>query len=434
LPKRWVTQLTLLAAWLGVSVAIGFLAGQPVWGLAIGALLYITRTLYRLRELDQALTTGKRARLFATEGLWAELHARVFKLQTKARARKRRFLRLLREVRESTGAIDEAGIILNAQREIMWFNPAARKLLGLNDPADIGHRLDNLLRNPGFVEYLRGDHRGSILVPSPVDDHGMLSIQVVPYGNDQFLAIARDVTHEIDLARSRRDFVANASHELRSPLTVIGGYLDALADDPEISTDWRNPISEMLRQVQRMTQILRDLIELTRLESTDTEADYDFVSPKDLLQRIVKELSDEKGPKLELELRTDAGVLGNESELHSIFYNVIHNAVRFTPVGGVVTVSWSLSPDGAVFAVRDTGIGISKEQIPRLTERFYRVDPSRSRATGGTGLGLAIVKHALQRHGGRLEIDSREGVGSTFSCHFPRSRIVTREGHAAAVV
>lgn len=435
LPNRWATQLTLLVAWLGAAALIGLWLEQVALAIAIGALLYIARTLRRLYDLDRAISSGRRVHMISTEGLWAELHASVHKLRTKSRARKQRYLRLLREVRESTGAIDEAGVLLNSSYEITWFNSAARKLLGFTGPTDVGHRIDNLLRHPEFVEYLSGDRCGSIIVPSPVDDDGMLSIQVVPYGREQFLAIARDVTHEVQLERTRRDFVANASHELRSPLTVIGGYLDALGDDPDVPEAWRAPIGEMLRQVQRMTQILRDLIELTRLESADAEAGHDFVSPKELLGRIIDELKSKRSnPELELEVGSDACLLGSESELYSIFHNIIHNAVRFTPQGGTVKVSWNAGPSGAVFTVRDTGIGIAEDLIPRLTERFYRVDPGRSRATGGTGLGLAIVKHALQRHGGRLEIESREGVGSTFSCHFPASRVAVREGGAAAVV
>jgi two-component system phosphate regulon sensor histidine kinase PhoR len=233
----------------------------------------------------------------------------------------------------------------------------------------------------------------------------------------------------------RRDFVANASHELRSPLTVITGYLDTLADDDEMPESWQVPISEMLRQSHRMTQILRDLIDLTRLESAETLADEDFIDVRQMLRDIVAEFETrKKRPKLKLHLETDSALLGSESELHSVFFNLINNAVRFTPETGSVDIYWRADGDQAVFDVVDTGIGIPVELIPRLTERFYRVDTTRSRATGGTGLGLAIVKHALQRHGGQLEIESVEGEGSRFSCRFDPSRVAVRGGASENVL
>jgi two-component system phosphate regulon sensor histidine kinase PhoR len=261
-------------------------------------------------------------------------------------------------------------------------------------------------------------------------------VQIIPYGKEQRLAIVRDITREVLLERTRRDFVANASHELRSPLTVIGGYLDTLGDDEEMPEAWRAPVSEMRRQADRMTQILRDLIELTRLESAARNAPHEFVDVGGMLKLIAQEFQAAGNrPAVELDLAMDVALLGKESELHSIFYNLVSNAVRFTPPTGAVRIHWKAGDGGgAVFEVVDTGIGIAEEQIPRITERFYRVDPGRSRATGGTGLGLAIVKHALQRHEGTLNIASREGEGSTFSCRFPASRLVHRAGVARAVL
>jgi two-component system phosphate regulon sensor histidine kinase PhoR len=421
--------------WLAAFALVGFWIGALGWALFAGTALYLARTLRNLYLLDDAITSGRRIPSLITRGLWSELYARVERLREKSRARKKRYLKLVREVRESTGALTDAGIILNADHEILWFNPSATRLLGFSPDKDIGQRIDNLLRHPAFVEYLRSPGDDAITVPSPINEEGTLSIQLIPYGRDQFLAIARDVTHETLLERTRRDFVANASHELRSPLTVISGYLDALADDDELPAGWKTPISEMLRQADRMTEILRDLIELTRLESADARATFEFVSVRDMLTKIVEEFSGiERTPELVLDLRSDVALLGSESELHSVFYNIINNAVRFTPEEGRVVVSWRGDVEGAVFEVADTGIGIPEELIPRLTERFYRVDTTRSRATGGTGLGLAIVKHALQRHDGTLQVVSQQGVGSTFSCHFPANRVVARERSESAVV
>lgn len=434
MPRRWVSQLATLGAWLAGALALGLWFGQLGWWLAAALALYLAHTLRHVYMLDRVLAGGKRLPLFETRGLWAELFARVEKLRTKSRNRKKRYHRLLREVRESTGALSDAGIILNANAEILWFNPAATKLLGLDPARDIGHRIDNLLRYPAFVQYLANPHGAAITVPSPVDESGALSVQVIPYGRNQRLAIVRDVTHETQLERTRRDFVANASHELRSPLTVISGYLDMLADDDDLPESWRAPIDEMVRQANRMTQILRDLIELTRLESAEGKAKQEFVSIAEMLEPMIRDFRQrEDAPTIELHLETDAALLGNESELHSVCFNLISNAIRFTPTTGRIDVTWSADEEGGRLDVVDTGVGIPEDQIPRITERFYRVDPGRSRATGGTGLGLAIVKHALQRHNGSLSIRSTEGEGSTFSCHFAPSRLATRQDNSEAV-
>jgi two-component system phosphate regulon sensor histidine kinase PhoR len=432
---HWASHLLALAAWLLGAVLLGLAFEQVAWWLVAALAIYVVYTLRNVYLLDRVISGGARLRVFGTRGLWPELVAGIDKLRAKSRSRKKRYHRLLREVRESTGALSDAGIILNADREILWFNPAATRLLGLDPARDIGNRIDNLVRHPDFVQYLEDPATKSITIPSPVVDAGYLSVQLIPYGREQRLVIFRDVTHELRVEQTRRDFVANASHELRSPLTVISGYLDALAEDADLPESWQVPIAEMLRQANRMTQILRDLIELTRLESETTRAKYDFVDVADTLRNIVREFETrEDRPSLKLRVESDAALLGSESELHSIFYNLIHNADRFTPQTGSVEIIWSTDEKGGVFRVADTGIGIPAELIPRITERFYRVDPGRSRATGGTGLGLAIVKHALQRHNGTLTIQSREGEGSTFTCHFSPARRVLRGGASEAVV
>jgi two-component system phosphate regulon sensor histidine kinase PhoR len=419
LPSRWASQIAALAVLLGFSLVLGWWFGGAGWWLAGAALLYLVFTLRHLYWLDRALDGHRRVPLFETRGLWAEIFARVEKLRTKARNRKKKYHRLLREVRESTGALSDGGIILNADNEIMWFNPAASRLVGLNPATDIGHRIDNLLRHPDFAAYLAAPTGDGITVASPRHETGWLHVQIIPYGTDQRLAIIRDVTNEKNVERTRRDFVANASHELRSPLTVISGYLEALGEGGDVPEAWRTPVAEMRRQAERMTRILRDLIELTRLESADASADRDFVDVCGLLKPLVQEFQGRGGPTVELALETDAALLGKESELYSIFYNIVNNAVRFTPSGGTVKVVWRAADGYGIFDVIDTGIGIPEEQIPRVTERFYRVDPGRSRASGGTGLGLAIVKHIVLAHSGTVSVDSRPGRGATFTMRLP---------------
>ena len=429
LPQRWARQLGFLTAWLGGAVLLGLWFGAVSWWLVAALALYVAHVLRQVYLLDRVLFGEKRLPSFETRGLWAELLARVDKIRVKARNRKKKYHRLLREVWESTGALRDGGIILNADHEILWCNPAATRLLGLDPSRDIGNRIDNFVRHPDFVRYLASPKGEEVTIPSPVRQDAWLSITLIPYGQNQRLAIVRDVTRQVKLETMRRDFVANASHELRSPLTVIRGYLDSLGEDDELPEELAVPVKEMRRQADRMTQILEDLIELTRLESAEPSARQEFVDVAGLLERIVGELArSAEGCTLELHLETDRALLGNEVELHSVFYNLIHNAVRFTPPPGRIDVTWRASGDGAELSVEDTGIGIPADQIPRVTERFYRVDPGRSRATGGTGLGLAIVKHALQRHDGTLEIESEEGVGSTFTCRFPPARIARRGG------
>ncbi len=435
MPKRWVSQLGLLAAFLALGLLFGLWIGNPILGLLAAVSLYLAATLRRLYRLDRALERGKTIRIFETRGLWPEIFSRVNTLRMKLRGRKKKYHRLLREVRQSTDALSDAGIILNAESEIQWFNPAATRLLGLDPTRDRNQRIDNLLRHPDFVGYLENPTGEPVLIPSPIDDGGQLAVQIIPYGVEQRMAIIRDVTRQQMLERMRRDFVANASHELRSPLTVIGGYLDGLSDEKEIPEGWAAPIEEMQRQVARMTKLLEELIELTRMESAGSEAEYEFISTSSLLEDMRREFeSRENSPSLRLDLSTDAGLLGSEPELYSVAYNLISNAVRFTPPDGEIVVSWETDNGGAVLSVSDTGIGIPEEQIPRITERFFRVDTGRSRELGGTGLGLAIVKHALQRHGATLKVESTVGEGSRFSCHFPEKRIATRGGAARAAV
>jgi two-component system phosphate regulon sensor histidine kinase PhoR len=228
----------------------------------------------------------------------------------------------------------------------------------------------------------------------------------------------------------RKDFVANASHELRSPLTVIAGYLEQLADDPALTQEWRQPVADMRRQADRMREIVDDLLELSRLEASGEEAPYTVVDVSTLIGRLVQEARAAAPAAARFQLDLDGTLLlkGGESEIHSIAWNLVWNAVKFTPATGTITLRWRREGAGAALVVEDTGIGIAREHLPRLTERFYRVDRGRARKTGGSGLGLAIVKHALQRHGGRLEIASEEGRGSIFTAHFPARRVALRPG------
>ncbi len=284
------------------------------------------------------------------------------------------------------------------------------------------------MRHPDFVEYLHSDEPGDgVVVQDATDINRWFSFHVVRTGMaERQLLMVRDVSREQQLQSMRRDFVANASHELRSPLTVITGYLDALADDQKLDPTWSAPILEMRRQAERMSTIIRDLLELSKLESGERPLDEEPIDIPGMLALLRKEtLALEHRPhEVRLKLDSTHWLKGVENEVHSIVSNLLSNAVKYTPPQGEIELHWWTDEEGGHIAVRDTGVGIAPEHIPRLTERFYRVDSGRSRDLGGSGLGLAIVRHALQRHEGTLTIDSIEGRGSTFTCHFPSSRLM----------
>jgi two-component system, OmpR family, phosphate regulon sensor histidine kinase PhoR len=358
--------------------------------------------------------------------VWGEIIAQIVRLHRRKRFHKQRFVQLMRQLQRSTAALPNGVVILNAQREIMWFNRMAARLLSLRRTADLGIRIENLLREPEFVRYLaRQDFSNPVVIRQTTPEDSYLSLQVAPYGDGQLLLLVSDVSRQMRLEAVRRDFVANASHELRSPLTVISGYLETLSQDPALDTDLQGPVAEMRRQAERMTGIIRDLLELSRLEETDEVLGGEPIDVAALLALLRKDtVARPVHPRdVRVRVESDARLIGDEPEIHSAFSNLVDNAAKYTPAEGSLEMRWWVDEDGGHFAVSDTGMGIPAEHIPRLTERFYRVDAGRSRSTGGSGLGLAIVKHVLQRHGATLEVQSTLGSGSTFTCHFPPERV-----------
>ncbi|HEX7048363.1 MAG TPA: phosphate regulon sensor histidine kinase PhoR [Gammaproteobacteria bacterium] len=420
-------ELFRFALFLVLALLLGAITGYPLAVALAVALAYAVWHLYWLFRLEHWLARERGAVPPEAPGIWGDVFQLLFARYRRNRKRKQRIARLMRAFQESTAAMPDGAVALNQHWQIAWFNDAAVKLLGLARQ-DIGQRIANLLRNPLFIRYLAEENFDEPLeIVSPLEDERRLSLNVVSYGEGEHLLLVRDTTRMFRLMQMRREFVANASHELRSPLTVIAGYLEALSDDERLDLDWEAPISEMCRQADRMSQIIADLLELSRLETSDDDADGDVLDVRGMLARIREEaLAVDEGPRdVTLAIETDARLRGVEKEIYSAFSNLVFNAMRYTQKNGKVTICWSCHGKEASLSVTDTGIGIPKEQIPRVTERFYRVDSSRVRSKGGTGLGLAIVKHVLQRHGARLEIESALGKGSTFTCIFPAQRIVT---------
>lgn len=432
--KTFRKQLFSAALFAVLGGLAGWLAGHFWAGVSVVLALYLARQLYYLAALRAWTDHPKRVELPEPAGTWGEVYEKLLDLQRSNRKRKKRLAAMLAQFQASAEALPDGAIVTEARGEIVWFNTAARGLLGLRQQ-DTGQRLVNLLRHPDFTAYFeRGEFSQEVEVPSPVNPGVILSMRVVPYGDNQRLLMVRDISELHRLERIRRDFVANASHELRTPLTVLRGYIEMMLPESQRSlAEWRAPLSEMHAQAARMEALVRDLLKLARLEGEVAASRQDVLDAPELIERALVEARGlSRGQhRIEASIEPDLRLYGRDTEVESVFSNLVANAVQYTTAGGTVRVRWESAGDGARFSVSDSGIGIAPEDVPRLTERFYRVDEGRSRASGGTGLGLSIVKHALERHEARLEVQSRLGAGSTFSCHFPPHRVIRARPAAA---
>jgi two-component system phosphate regulon sensor histidine kinase PhoR len=356
--------------------------GHPWWGIAGALAIELVRNLVNLHQFDHWLRNRNRRDPPDAGGLWGDLVSQVSRLHRRKQFHKKRLLSLFRELRRSTASMPDGVVALNSANEIVWFNRKAAELLGLKRKTDFGIQIAGLLRVPEFSRYLaKGDYSASLRVPPRVGDATTLEFQGVPYGEGQVFLLVRDVTRQSQLETMRKDFVANASHELRSPLTVISGYLETLALDDTLPDDLRGPIGEMRRQSERMTTIISDLLELSRLEATDEQVVGTPIDVVGLLTLLRKDLSarDAKAHAVELRIESPDGLMGDQGLIHSAFWNLVDNAAKYTPPGGTITLRWWTDDDGGHFAVTDTGPGIAVEHLPRLTERFYRVDAGRAR-------------------------------------------------------
>jgi two-component system, OmpR family, phosphate regulon sensor histidine kinase PhoR len=320
-------------------------------------------------------------------------------------------------------------VMLDEFDQIEWCNNICREHLRLDPLRDARQPITFLLRHPDFVKYMG---QANFSEPLNLDFMGvngnlMLLLQIFPYGENRKLLLSQDVTILKRNESMRQDFVANVSHELRTPLTVLNGFLETMKDIPLSEPERKKYLSLMIAQASRMLTLVEELLILTRLDNSPISSKTAVVQVQDLISRIVEDGKNLSNGKhiIRVSVLSNKNILGAENEIFSAFGNLLTNAIRYTPEGGTIQVYWEDQPDGgAVYSVRDTGIGIAPEHIPRVTERFYRVDRSRSRDTGGTGLGLAIVKHVALRHSAQLNIESTLGVGSIFSIHFIKDRLV----------
>jgi len=430
MPAIWLTLLVRLAVLAGAGIAIGWLYSSPLLGV-IGALcIALAWQLVWLYRLDRWLNGTKMRHLPEGEGIWPRIFARIDFLNGRARRRGKQFKALLKQMRQATRAFPDGAIIVSVADEIVYMNRNAEDMLGLKRKADRGLRVENLVRNPDFVAYLHaGAQKTAVEFASPMNSGRWLSCHQVPYGLDQRLLLIRDITPQRQADQMRQDFVANASHELRTPLTVITGYLDALAEDDSLTDDLRGPVAEMQRQSGRMRNLVNELLRLSELESQGPESAGGVVNIQALMAASGQEAQARPNCPKEIKIssETSAHLSADEADIQSILTNLVSNAVRYTPVDGRIEISWLVDETGGHLTVADNGVGIASEHLPRLTERFYRVEDGRERigGDGGTGLGLAIVKHALQRYSATLDIESQPGAGARFTCNFPRDRIVT---------
>lgn len=397
-------------------------------------LFYIGRQLWSMRKFEKWMEGGTQSSFPPASGLWSEL---TYLVSRKQRAlEKHADLQFYKseQFKAASMLIPDAIVSLDQQHHIEWFNATSEKMLELRRQ-DVGRKIEGLIRQPAFVEYLKSQaYNKALTIHSLQGVQRTFRIKIIPYFDNHKLLIVRDITDLYNMAQIRRDFIANASHELRTPLTVLKGYLEAMIDTPgPHHAMWLPALQNMENQSERMQAILEDLLTLSKMESETITAKETVVDVPTMLKKLQTEAEQLSHGQHLFDFSVDEALLvrGHSEPLKSVFMNLVSNAVRYTPAGGKISVRWYHDAKGAHFAVTDTGIGIAKEHIPRLTERFYRVDTARSRATGGTGLGLAIVKHILERHNTKLHVDSLIGKGSTFRCDFPAERVQLRDAMVA---
>jgi two-component system phosphate regulon sensor histidine kinase PhoR len=432
LTPAYRSTVAALAA-IALVACVATLAGGAAWGwaaLALGLAWLLAHHVRHLARLGRWLEHPQAGAVPEGTGSWEGILSDLYRYDRDAARQHGELADALARFRRAAQAMPDAVVLLDRKHCIEWCNDNAAAMLNLNPRDDVGRPIANLLRQPAFIDYLTSHDRDDAR-PVRVAAHGVvLSIQLIRYGDAQTLMLARDVTRSERVETVRRDFVANVSHELRTPLTVLAGFLETVRElklDPQRVRDYLGMMDEQARRMQR---IIEDLLALSVLESAPAPPPEQVrIAP--LLERLRNDaLALSGGPHaISLDGDVRADLLGAEAELASAFGNLVSNAVRYTPAGGAVELRWSDGPEGASFTVEDSGPGIAPEHIPRLTERFYRVDRSRSRETGGTGLGLAIVKHALGRHQATLEIESEPGRGSRFTARFPPHSTVPAQPH-----
>ena len=429
--RAWRNEILCLATIFLALLILGMLVGSVELTLALGGLAYLLWHIANFVLLQRWITQRYAIRLPKSLGIWEAVFDGLQRDKIRKRRRRRRLIESLADYREAATRLPDALVILSGRGTVRWFNASARRLLGLQWPDDLDKPILSLLVHPALEDDLaKGYSSQPLELASPVNGAWMINIQVTaPFGNrDERLLIGRDITQSFRLEESRRGFLASVSHELRTPITVFCGYLEAIRHSTLDEVELSRALANMDQQVRRMQTLVDDLLTLSRLEMADRRPPTTPVPVPRMLEEITqaaRALSDRARHDLVLDADSKIWLLGSESDLHSVFSNLIFNAVRYTPPGTRIEICWRGTEEGAIFAVRDYGPGIAAHHLPRLTERFYRVDDGRARAAGGTGLGLAIVKQVLDQYDAELTINSVVGEGSTFACLFPNIHLAT---------
>lgn len=414
-------------------------AHRAIIGIVAASAVWVLIDLRRGHKLRSWLREGDAHPPPVIPGYWGETVDRVRRL---LRVRDRKLQESEQRLQDFLSAIQASPngvVLLDANGCIEWCNQTAANHFGFDVRRDVQQQVVNLVREPQFTEYLaKGDYAHDVVIPGPASSNTRpvrLSVHLHPYGQGRSLMLSRDVTALEQAEAMRRDFVANVSHEIRTPLTVLGGFVETMQNLPLEGPERQRYLALMSQQAQRMQTLVSDLLTLSRLEGSPLPRLDEWVDVRTLMSQCAQEgrelsmLMTQTGHELVMDMGGDCEVAGSQMELHSAIANLVNNAIRYTPHGGKVALCWKrLSDGGGEFSVTDSGPGIAPEHIPRLTERFYRVDRSRSRETGGTGLGLAIVKHVAQRHGAQLHIESKPGMGARFGITLPAHRIRQRSG------
>jgi two-component system phosphate regulon sensor histidine kinase PhoR len=422
----WQKEFTsVFLLFLLVSI-VGGLTGLFLPLLLLLILGILIQQVFQITRFERWIRLGGRSQYPKTTGIWEEIYYHVYRIKKNEKRRKKKLSKVIDQFRQSTEALPDAAVVLGANDEIEWANKTALKVLGLKQ-SDKGQRIPNLIRFPEFIRYLKsGNYQEAVILPSPVNNQMTLAVRVVSYGAGLRLLLAQDVTQLKKMERMRKDFVANVSHELRTPLTVLKGYLETLQDmDDGLSPLLTNSVQQMQAQTDRMQNLVDDLLLLTRLETQQRKTQC--IDVPALLTQICKESRDmlDNADRIVLVLDTQVHIVGEELALRSAFSNLLSNALKYSPDDAPVKIRWYQTAESVILSVEDNGEGIAAADIPRVSERFYRIEVRRSKKVPGIGLGLAIVKHALMRHDARLVITSDLGKGSCFSCHFPVAQICT---------
>jgi len=418
----WLTAAGRILLVLGLAAGLGSLYGYPREAVIVALLALVGLSLYQMNQVQLWLNAPDEAPP-AAYGVWGILLGRIYLQQKASREAQARLQSTVEFLQDSFAAMRDGVVMVDEQGAIKWLNHAVEPLLGLRYPEDKGQTLTNLVRSPEFNRYfLARDYAKPLQYLSVGTNRKThLRVEITRFGESERLLFVRDVSSAVLMEQMRRDFVANVSHELRTPLTVISGYVSTfLENSKELPAQYVKPLQQMSQQAQRMENMLKDLLWLSRIESDAQEGERELLDIRGLLQELRDEVT-EAYPEsnVVLDLAIDRKIQGDYRQIYSAVSNLASNAIKYSPPGSPVTICWFSLDGKCALQVRDRGIGIDSIHIPRLTERFYRVDDSRNSETGGTGLGLAIVKHVAAAHGAQLRIESKLGEGSTFTLIFP---------------